>query len=355
MKPRIVQFTPTISYGDAVSNDVFAMSEVLDGMGYDNIIVAIAKGKKLRGKIVLFEDFTPDSNDIFIYHMSIGSALSDFVLNADVKKKIMVWHNITPAHFFDGISSLADSCRQGREELFRLRNCIDFAICDSEYNKEELDDLGYRETAVLPIVFDKSEYLDTTPSQEIVDRYSDGVTNILFVGRIAPNKKQEDIIRSFHLYNKYINPKSRLFLVGAVVDTEKYKTALDDFISANKTKNVYFSGHVSFPDILAYYKTADLFLCESEHEGFCVPLLEAMTFDVPILAYNSCAVPYTMGNSGMVFTEKNHAVVAELINLILTDEKIRSKMISSQRERLSDFDIEKTKKHFGEMISPWLA
>ncbi len=352
---RVIQFTPTLSYGDAVSNDVFAMHDVLRGMGKDSLIVTIATGKKIRGNVVLFGDFSPLPDDIFIYHMSIGSPLSDFVAKADVKRKIMVWHNITPAHFFEGISPLAESCRQGREELVRLRDCIDFAICDSEYNKQELDELGYRETAVLPIVFDKSEYLETAPTEEIIKKYSDGKKNILFVGRIAPNKKQEDIIKSFCLYNRYINPESRLFLVGAVVATEKYKEAIDSFIDSNGIKNVYFSGHVSFPDILAYYRTADLFLCESEHEGFCVPLLEAMTFDVPVLAYDSCAVPYTLGNSGMVFTEKDHPVIAELMNLILTDDGIREKMKQSQRKRLDDFDIEKTKESFGEMITPWLA
>lgn len=354
-KSRVIQLTPTLSYGDAVSSDVFAMTEVLTKLGYENYIVASNIAKKVQGRAIPLRKFVPKTDDIFIYHMSIGNEMSDYVISADVKRKLMVYHNITPAHFFDGISPLNIPCRNGRAELLRLADCVDFALCDSDYNREELDDLKYLSTATLPIVFDKTEYLTTLPSQRLIDKYShDGYTNILFVGRIAPNKKQEDIIQSFHLYNKYINPKSRLFLVGAVVTTELYMDALSNYIIENQINNVVFSGHVSFPDILAYYKLADVFLCESEHEGFCVPLLEAMTFDVPVVAYSSSAIPYTMGDSGVLFTEKNHPLVAELLNLVTTNSDFRQAIIETQRERLKFFDINKTKELFAELITPWL-
>ena len=355
-KSRVIQLSPTLSFGDAVSNDVFAMNEVLTKLGYENYIVAMNISKKVAGRAVPFKKFVPRKTDIFIYHMSIGNELSDYVISADVSRKLMVYHNITPAHFFDGISHLNVPCRKGRDELRRLSECIDFALCDSDFNKEELDDLKYRETATLPIVFDKTEYASVKPSEEILELYdNDDYTNILFVGRIAPNKKQEDILQSFHLYNKYINPKSRLFLVGAVVTTELYMNALKDYVFENKIENVFFSGHVSFPEILAYYKAADIFLCESEHEGFCVPLLEAMTFDLPVIAYASTAIPYTMGDSGILFTEKDPKLVAELLNLVATDENLRQKIIEKQRERLDYFDINRTKDRFAELITPWLS
>ena len=354
-KSRVIQLTPTLSFGDAVSNDVFAMNEVLTKQGYENYIVASNIAKKVKSRAIPMKKFISKPNDIFIYHMSIGNEMSNYVISSNVKKKLMVYHNITPAHFFDGISPLAIACRNGRAELQNLASVIDFALCDSEYNREELDDLGYKATATLPIVFDKTEYLTTKPSENILEKYKDdGYTNIIFIGRIAPNKKQEDIIHSFHLYNKYINPKSRLFLIGAVVTTELYMDAIKDYIIDNKISNVIFSGHVSFSDIIAYYKIADIFLCESEHEGFCVPLLEAMTFDVPVVAYSSSAVPYTMGDSGVLFTEKNHPLIAELLNLIATDADFKQKIIEKQRERLEFFDIDKTKSLFADLINPWL-
>lgn len=354
-KSRVIQLSPTLSFGDAVSNDVFAMNEVLTKLGYENYIVAMNISQKVSGRAIPFRKYVPQKNDILLYHMSIGNDMSDFVAAADVKRKLMVYHNITPAHFFDGISHLNAACRRGRDELLRLADCIDFALCDSDYNRQELDDLQYRATATLPIVFDKSEYFSVKPSEEILGLYGgDGYTNILFVGRIAPNKKQEDILQSFHLYNKYINPKSRLFLVGAVVETELYMEALKSYVTENNIENVFFSGHVTFPEILAYYRTADIFLCESEHEGFCVPLLEAMAFDLPVVAYASTAIPYTMGNSGILFTEKDPRLVAELLDLAATNEALREKIIQGQRERLEFFDIERTKALFGELIKPWL-
>lgn len=355
-KSRVIQLTPTLSFGDAVSNDVFAMQDVLTNMGYENIIVAVNISRKVEGSAVKLKKFISRESDIFIYHMSIGNELSDYVYNAKVKTKIMVYHNITPHEYFNGISPLSIPCRQGRDELKKLVRVTDFALCDSEYNKSELDDLGYRKTATLPIVFDKNEYRAITPDQKIISRYNDdGYTNILFVGRIAPNKKQEDIIHSFHIYHKYINPRSRLFLVGAVVTTEKYSAALKKYIDENNIEGVEFSGHVTFPEIIAYYKSSQIFLCESEHEGFCVPLLEAMTFDMPVVAYSSTAIPYTMGNSGVLFKEKNHAEIAELLDIVATNKDIREKIIASQRKRLEDFDINKTKELFRELITPWLV
>ena len=127
-----------------------------------------------------------------------------------------------------------------------------------------------------------------------------------------------------------------------------------DYIADNGIDGVYFSGHVTFPEILSYYKLADVFLCESEHEGFCVPLLEAMTFDVPIIAYASTAIPYTMGESGVLFTEKDHKIVAELIDTVVTNSSLKDKIIKKQRERLDYFNIKKTKTLFEELIKPWL-
>lgn len=353
--PRIIQLAPNISAGDAVSNDIFAMADVLTDMGRENLVVAIAVNRRVTRPVITLDKFSPEKSDIFLYHMSIGSALSEYVINADVSKKLMVYHNITPAHFFKGISALDSVCKSGRDELADLSTVIDFAICDSDYNRRELYELGYVEAEVLPIMFDKSEYTSTAPSVNILQENSgNGYTNILFVGRIAPNKRQEDIIAAFALYNKYINKKSRLFLVGAVVTTERYQAALERYVSENNIENVHFEGHVSFSDIIAYYKIADLFLCESEHEGFCVPLLEAMIFDVPIVAYASSAVGETLGGSGIVFTVKSPQFTAELMDKLLSDELLRKRVIENQRERLLDFGLDKTKTAFKALIEKWL-
>lgn len=354
MAKRIVQLSPNITSGDAVSSDAFMMSEVLSRMGYAAETVCLSASEKVAGRVTLLRDFSEKPDDIFLYHMSIGSALSGYVIDSHVKRKLMVYHNITPHEYFDQTSELSRACKQGRIELRALRDVTDFAICDSPFNKEELDVLGYRETSVLPIVFDENACRSVPPDRAILEKYRDGWVNILFVGRIAPNKKQEDVVHSFHLYNKYINPKSRLFLVGGTVHSDRYMGALKRYVRENKIQNVIFSGRVSSREIAAYYTLADLFLCESEHEGFCVPLLEAFAFGVPVLAYSACAVPWTMGKSGVLFSEKNHAEIAELIHLITSNPELKEKILRRQRERLKDFSAEKTKKSFEELISPWL-
>lgn len=352
---KIIQITPTLSFGDAVSNDIISMSEVLTRMGYENEIATISATEKVKNKITKISHLKMSKEDIIIYHMSIGSQLSNFVINADVSKKIMVYHNITPAHFFYGYDSLLSCCVAGRTELKNLSWIIDFAMCDSDYNANELRELGFKNVVTLPIIFNKQEYLDTKPSDEILSKYDEAdYVNILFVGRLAPNKKQEDIISSFHLYNKYINPKSRLFLVGSSKGLEKYESSLKDFVSDNKVKNVFFSGHVSFNDIIAFYKISDIFLCQSEHEGFCVPLLEAMIFKLPIIAYDSTAIPYTLGDSGITFKEKNHALVAEIINMVVKDLTLRCEIVRKQSKRLEFFDYKKVENQFYEYMYPWI-
>lgn len=352
---RVIQFTPTLSFGDAVSNDIFAMSAALSENGYENKIVSITASPKVTDKTIPLSSFIAKKSDVFLYHMSIGSDLTDYIISSDVKHKLMVYHNITPEKYFQGIPLIQDCCIKGRLQLEKLAEHIELAFCDSDYNKAELDTLNYKNTTVLPIIFDDSDYKNTVPSKKIIDLYkNDDFINILFVGRIAPNKKQEDVIASFYMYNKYINPKSRLFLVGSYSGMENYKDSLDDYIAHNNIRNVIFPGHITFPEILAYYKSSDIFLCESEHEGFCVPLLEAMIFDLPIIAYSSSAIPSTLGGSGIMFAEKDPRLVAELINLIAEDNLFRNKIIEKQRQRLADFDINKVKKDFIKIIQPFI-
>lgn len=356
MKTRVVQLTPTVNFGDAVSNDVFAMQDVLTSLGFENHIYAIGIAEKVRNRVKSVSQYKSQPSDIILYHMSIGSDLSKLVQNANVHRKLMVYHNITPGEFFHGLRHVEKGCVDGRCELKALAPHIDYAFADSDYNKEELDSLGYQRTQTLPIIFDKSDFIRTVPNKHVLEKYSnDGYTNILFVGRLAPNKRQEDVIKSFHLYNKYINPKSRLFLVGSAAAMEDYYFSLEQLIEQLDVKNVIFPGHISFSEIIAYYKLADVFLCMSEHEGFCVPLLEAMIFDVPIIAYASSAIPDTLGGCGVLLKDKEYPLVAEMIHEVVSNKDLRRSLIEKQRKRLDYFDYEKTKSKFGAYVLPLLG
>jgi glycosyltransferase involved in cell wall biosynthesis len=251
----------------------------------------------------------------------------------------MIYHNVTPAEFLEPYNSLAaKQCREGTSSVKALADKVDYCIADSEFNKKDLVDMGYKcRIDVVPILIPFSDY-DKQPDRELIAKYDgDGYTNILFTGRLAPNKCQEDVIKAYALYKKYYNPKSRLILVGSSNGYENYRRRLEIYISTLQVEGVIMTGHIKFSQILAYYKLADIFLCQSEHEGFCVPLLEAMYFNVPVIAYDSTAIGGTLGGSGILMKEKDALITAGMIDRLVRDSALRKKVISAQQKRLADF------------------
>lgn len=346
---EIHQILPTISPCDAIGNEVFIIRDILRNWGYESEIFAQNIHPSItEAKYLLEHKKKSSKSNILIYHLSIGSDVSKYIMNAP-DRKILIYHNITPPHFFYNVNdNLAMILGKGRNELKSLANTIDMAWGDSEYNRLELERMGYRETGVLPLILDFSKY--NKHNGEISSKYDDGWINILFVGRIAPNKKQEDIIKCFYYY-KTINPRSRLFLVGGFNGCEVYYKYLQDLIEHLRIKDVHLVGMVDFADLISYYMLADVFLSMSEHEGFSVPLIESMHFGIPIIAYNSTAVPYTMDGAGILVNRKCYPEIAEMINLVVTDEKLRDKIITKQNVRLKDFSYERTIDLFKEQLN----
>lgn len=354
---KIIQLLTTLSFGDAVSNDTIALKDALLGMGYETEIYAENIDKRLPEGLVWPYKKMPrlQNDDVLIYHLSTGTKLN-YMVDKYTCRKIMVYHNVTPPEYFRGYSPVSyDLCREGQSGVRYLADKVDYCLADSEYNKAELEHLGYRcPVDVLPILIAFDDY-KKAPNKRIVRRFDDEYTNILFTGRIAPNKKHEDIIAAFYYYKKFINKKSRLFLVGSYNGTEKYYAQLKEYIKCLELKDVYFTGHIRFDEILAYYKVADLFLCMSEHEGFCVPLVEAMFFDVPIIAYDSTAIGGTLGGSGILLDDKNPQWVAEWINRMVTDEQLRKTVLMNQKIRLKDFGHERINRLFEGYLKGFLG
>lgn len=289
-----------------------------------------------------YQKFSSPEN-ILIFHLSIGSVVSEFVKSLP-DKKIIIYHNITPHKYFEGINdTLVQLLKDGRKELAEFAGIVDLALGDSEYNRKELEELGFKQTGVLPIIMDFEIY-NQEPDKKILKKFKDKNINFIFVGRLSPNKKQEDVIKIFYYYNKYINSRSRLFLVGSYTGTEKYHAQLQYMVKELNLKNVHIIGQVEFTELLAYYKLADVFISMSEHEGFCVPLVESMYFGIPIIAYNSTAIPYTLNGTGILFNEKKYELMAEMAHLIIKDEKIRKKIVEKQKLQLRQFEKSKLEK-----------
>lgn len=341
---KIVQVLTSFSFGDAIGNDVCAMDLALKRMGYQTEIYAEYIDKKVQKENVFPTNrlIKLESEDILIYHLSTGTKLNYQV--AKTKARLLLYyHNITPPEFFHGYSLKAEeNCRQGLEAAKYLADKAEYCWAVSEFNKKDLMQMGYQQPIdILPILIPFEDY-KKDPNREVLRRYAnDGMVNLLFTGRVTPNKKHEDVIRAFYYYKKYKNAKARLFLVGGFSERDRYYQRLQHYIEKLGVEDVIFPGHIKFDEILAYYRLADVFLCMSEHEGFCVPLVEAMYFGVPIVAYDAAAVSDTLGKGGLLLKEKDPLYTAEAIHRLVIDKKLTAYLREEQKKRLRDFSYKK--------------
>jgi glycosyltransferase involved in cell wall biosynthesis len=294
-----------------------------------------------------------DPSDITIYHYSIGSALTDFFVNLK-GRKVLIYHNITPDVWFRGIDEVkAQSLRAGREGLKRIAGVPDVALGVSEFNRRELEAFGFKRTAVLPLILDHGK-LAKGPDAKFMKRYGDGITNVLFTGRMAPNKRIEDLIKAFYYYRTTINPNSRLLLAGSLIGMDRYTSCLRSLITMLDLPDVTFFNHVTDAELYALYRTAGVFLCMSEHEGFCIPLLEAIHFRVPVIAYAAAAIPETLDGTGILVREKDHPAIAEMMDEVCRDRRLRDAIVEKQSARLDDFSPESIERRLKEILSPWI-
>lgn len=353
---RIFHILNTLIMGDGVGNTTRAMNSILIEMGwrscmYAKIIPYAVQETGIAQSIEHLPPINPD--DVILYHYSIGWDIDPKIAQLPCKK-IMIYHNVTSPHFFKPYNkSLYVLTTQGRKHLTILQNAFDYCLADSAYNKQELIDAGFTcPIDVLPIIVPFQDY-EKTPDATVQQQYNDNRTNILFTGRVAPNKKHENIIAAFAAYKKNYNPTARLFLVGSC-NEPAYLQDLHAYVQALQVEDVIFTGHVTFAEILAYYSLAHAFLCMSEHEGFCIPLLEAMYFDIPVFAYATTAVPYTMGNAGILLENNDPFLAAAAIHTVQTYPALRQQIIAGQQRRLEDFTYEKISAQFKQYFTNFM-
>lgn len=353
---RVYQLLPTLSFGDAVGNDTRALRGVIAEMGYETGIFAENIDPRLPRNTALPVKKMPrlSPKDVLIYHKSTGTDLS-FRLEGFSCRKIMIYHNITPPSFFEPYSpDAAALTRYGLEGVRHLKNAVDYCLAVSAFNRQNLREMGYTcPIDIRPILIPFADYAGS-PDQRIIRRYTgDGWTNLIFVGRIAPNKCHENVIRTFWHYKK-LNPRSRLFLVGSYTGMETYYERLQTYVKALGLSDVIFTGHIRFDEILAYYHAADVFVCMSEHEGFCVPLCEAMYFNLPIVAYDTSAIGDTLGGSGILLQNNDPLEAAMVVDRIVRDAPLRIQILEGQRKRLEDFRYEKIKTLFAGYLQAFI-
>ena len=352
---KIIQLLTRMAFGDAIGNDTLAIRDFIREKGYETAIYAESIDARLpAGTALLCYRMPPlEKEDILLYHASTSTPLNTDLLSYG-GKKAMIYHNITPPKFFSGYSTTAKiNSRWGELQIAYASRNINYCIADSEFNKQQLIAMGCQcPIDVCPILIPFEDY-DKAPDEKLLKKYrGDGWTNLLFVGRIAPNKCQQDVIRAFYVYQKRYNPKSRLFLVGnGKGEMEVYEGQLRDYAKQlGIADKVIFPGHIKFNAILAYYRLADVFVCMSEHEGFCVPIVEAMHFRKPIVAYASTAIPETLGKGGLLLDTKDPELAAGAINRVLEDSNLKKYLLSRQEEELKRFQYEAVKERFWECL-----
>ena len=331
--------------GDATTDQAFLIQRWLRQLGFRSEIYAehfhpgLEKSIKLASSIRL-----SDREPYLIYHHAIGSDAADRLISLK-HPLILIYHNITPPEFFITTEpSTARQLRRGREQLALLQELTVLSLADSSYSVRELEGFCFRNTGVLPIVLAESLY-QYTQDEAIMARFSGRGPYILFVGRLAPNKKQEDLIKLLYYYRR-IEPEAKLILVGSPSPTSYFQW-LEEFASSLELDDaVIFTNHISQREMVTYYQIADIFVSMSEHEGFGKPLIESMYFHLPVLAYNAAAVAYTMENAGLLFQHKHFEALAEVIDLVINDLKLRQLLIHGQDQRVLDFSEAKVRDQF---------
>jgi len=336
---RVDQLIPAYHRGDAIGDTATHMKQYFLSQGFESQIYCLTRDDGLENESELFDNFkAPSARDVSFFHFALPSLLTPAFIKLKCKK-VILYHNITPEKYFiDYSREMARLCRLGRNELRSLTPYVDLALADSEFNRRELLEFGFKKTAVFPLFIDYKKY-EKPFSRFMFDLFDDDRTNILFIGRIVPNKAIEDLIKTAFYYKKYISPLVRLIITGKTSSLPKYYEGLirmaDEFYL--KPEEICFTGHISDEEMFALYRVSDVFLSLSEHEGFGLPFIESLIFELPIIAYNCTAVPDTLGDSGILINHKRVDYVGELVHLVARDKKFKAAVIAGQKRQLNKY------------------
>ena len=342
----IHQVVGTLRSGSSISDYAVGLQAAFRSWGYRSTLYATHIPTSMRALAQPLHRLKPrrDGTELVLLHYSMRTEATEYVkkLGAPI---ILCYHNVTPPRYFGSLGgAIAESTEQTHEDLLAFIPYTRLALADSTYNSADLLKAGYRDVRVQP-VYVSNALLEVAPAPVATLEHAHG-TKILFVGRLAPNKRCEDLVKALYHYRQ-IDPRAVLFLVGSAQDAGRYAEWLRNLIAMYDLEQaVEITGHVTASVLAAYYRQCDVFLCMSEHEGFCIPILESMRFGLPVLAYDSTAVPETMGGAGILLRQKAFPVIAELIHLLVVDQDFRSRVIRHQYGAADRFSPERVLTRF---------
>jgi glycosyltransferase involved in cell wall biosynthesis len=335
------QFVPVLEPG-AIGAHALEVQRLCRDLGLASEIYADGMHPAWPGRSQPLKAYRGAPGDTLLYHVAIGSPVADFVAGR-AEPLVVDHHNITPAEFFaEWEPPVVHGIAWGRHQLAELAGRATAGLADSDFNRGELDDLGYPRTRTAPILLDTSQF-ERDVDEAALARLSHTGTAWLFVGRVSPHKCQHDVIKAFAAYRRVYDPGAVLRIVGGS-SSDRYVAALHRLVDGlGLAGAVELAGGVSDGELAAHYRSADVFVCLSEHEGFCVPLLEAWHHQVPIVAYSSTAVPETLGAGGLCLPGKSASTVAAAVHKVASEPALRAALVSAGTTRLADFDLAGTR------------
>lgn len=341
---RIDQIVPSFAGRDAIGIHVLHSRDVLRSMGFESEIYCGGAWDEVKHLSHGMDELpaSGDPDDWLVYHLSSGAKEGD-VFGSRPERKIVDYHNITPAELLMPWAPwVGDEVVWGRRQLAELAGVSFFSLADSGYNAQEMAAVGYRDPLVVPPLFDLAAFRHQVDEQFLSERLEEraaGGSDWLFVGRVAPHKAQHDLIKAFALYRRLYDPVARLHLVGTWMG-EDYPRALDRFVERlGLGDSVRVTNLVAAGQLAAFYRIADVFVCASDHEGFCVPVIEAMENGVPVVAFGSAAIPETVAQGGLVLQEKSAVTLAAAAHRVVADRDLRDRLVAAGRERARYFEL----------------
>ncbi len=362
MLRAIHQLLPSLAPADAIGTHVQHLQQLLRSLGLESELFAEDIHPDLRRFAVPAEELIrsdhsprgPGNQSAILYHSSTGSDMIEFLLGYG-GPLLVYYHNITEPGFLDRWSpAAAEHMRLARRQLRRLAGRCDLAIAASSFNRAELVREGFRHTEVAPVLVDFTRY-EAAPHRRTLAYLrratAEGGGRWLFVGRITPNKCQHDVIGAFAAYRRLFDPKARLWLVGGGASMAYWRSLETLSRELDVAHAVRLTGTIPFAQLLAHYRAADVFVCASEHEGFCVPVLEAMHFGVPVVAFSTTAVPETVGGGGLLLDDKDPVTVAMAVRRVLTDTTLKDSLTEAGRARVDHFSLPNASRRMKEVIS----
>jgi glycosyltransferase involved in cell wall biosynthesis len=334
------QFVPALLPRDATGDHTRALRDALRSAGWDSDIYVEAAHDELQDEAAYFEEYPARARpgDILLYQLGTSSPVAEFLLGRD-EPLVLDYHNVTPESFYEGWEEhTVAKVALAREQVASLAPKAVLGIADSAFNARELDALGCPATAVVPILVDLHAEAgrDERERARLAADHGDA-TVLLFVGRISPNKAHQRLVEALFVYRRLYDPLARLHLVGPTV-TPAYAEAVFAFADELGLADAIRHGEgLTDAELAAWYEDADVFVCLSEHEGFCIPLLEAMRAGTPIVALDAGAVGETLADAGILLPTARPASVAAAIARVRSDEALAASLVEAGRRRLADF------------------